>query len=99
MNDLRAKQYMPFDALEGYMTEVNKRNVIYIEKPTISIDMAEEIDYKLRLIKKGDIISLKYYKNGSIIHITGEILKINLVYRNILVNKKTIKFDDILEIY
>lgn len=99
MSNMRGKQYMPFDALEGYMQEIEKRKVIYIEKPLISNDMAEEINYKLKGLKLGDMISLKYYSAGSIYHVTGEVLRINSQNRSLKVDKKGIKFTDILEIY
>jgi hypothetical protein len=90
---------MPFDALEGYMQEIEKRKVIYIEKPELSSDMIEELNYKLLGLSVGDMISLKYYLNGDIYHLTGEVLRINYDNKSLKVDKKGIKFTDILEIY
>lgn len=99
MNNTRGKQYMPFDALEGYMQEIEKRKVIYIEKPELSSDVIEELNYKLLGLSVGDMISLKYYLNGAIYHLTGEVLRINYDNKSLKVDKKGIKFTDILEIY
>ena len=99
MNNTRGKQSMPFDALEGSRQEIEKRKVIYIEKPEHSSDMIEELNYKLLGLSVGDMISLKYYLNGAIYHLTGEVLRINYDNKSLKVDKKGIKFTDILEIY
>ncbi len=99
MSEMKGSQYMPFDALEGYREEISKRNIVYIEKPLISTDMAEEINRKMVLLKKGDMISFKYYSKGSIMHLTGELRKIDIITRRITVKKIVINFADILEIY
>ncbi len=99
MNNIKGKQYMPFDALDGYMAEIEKRNAIYIDKPILSTDMEEDINLRLISIKVGDIISFKYYKKGGIYHMTGEVMKINKDSKSIKIAKSLIKFNDILEIY
>lgn len=99
MNEVKGKQYMPFDALEGYRGEIAKRNIIYIEKPILSDDQLEELSYKLSLYNIHNIISFKYYKKGSILHLTGEIKKIDMINRILVVNNQNIKLNDILEIY
>ena len=90
---------MPFDALDGYMDMIKKRNIEYIEKPLISEDMANDINIKLCQAHKGDIISLKYYKKGFIYHITGPVLKIDSYNRAICISNEVIKLKDIVEIY
>ncbi len=99
MSEMKGSQYMPFDALEGYREEISKRSIVYIEKPLISSDMAEEINRKMVLLKRGDMISFKYYNKGSITHLTGEIKKLDVINRRITVKKVIVNFKDILEIY
>jgi hypothetical protein len=99
VNNIKGRQYMPFDALDGYMEEIEKRNVVYIDKPILSTDMCEDIDLRLRTMRVGDIISFKYYKKGGIYHMTGEVIKINKDSKSIKIAKSNIKFNDILEIY
>lgn len=99
MSELKGSQYMPFDALEGFREEIAKRNIVYIDKPLISDDMAQDINRKLCILRKGDMISFKYYNNGAITHLTGEVKKIDVTCKKIIIKKTIINFKDILEIY
>lgn len=70
-----------------------------IPRPVLSEDTLSLLNSKMTITSVGDIVCLKYYKKGSILHITGEVTKINRPEKYLKVNKIMIKFDDLIEVY
>ena len=67
MQNDRAKQFMPFDALKGFKEEINKRNKIVVEKRELSEDDYKELQRKICLIKEGMIVTITYFDNKELI--------------------------------
>lgn len=94
----RAKQFMPFAALKGYETALRKKEKIVVPKIELCEDYEEQLDYKLRQVRKGDIISVVYFCKGEYLKVTGMVSQIDKTVKVIrLVNTK-IRFEDIYEI-
>ena len=54
----RAKQFMPFAALKGYEEALRKKEKIIVPGPVLSEEYKEELDRKLRQVKKNDMITV-----------------------------------------
>lgn len=53
----RAKQFMPFAALKGYPEALRKKEKIVVPKIELPEEYQEELDRKLRQIKKNDVVT------------------------------------------
>ena len=51
-NNLRAKQFMPFDALKGYKEAIKEKQKIVVRKKELSDDELELLSIKIKQIKK-----------------------------------------------
>ena len=63
--------------------------------------MTFELDKMLKSIEIGEIITVVYYceKELNYIQITGQLIKIDVINRELILNSKTISFDNLFEIY
>ncbi len=58
----RAKIFAPFAALTGFEEFVREQEMIYEERRMLSEDQMEELDRKLRSLKEGDRIWVRYFQ-------------------------------------
>lgn len=91
----RAKQFMPFAALKGYELALREKERLVVSKRELSEDYQEELDFKLRQVKKNDIISVIYFQKGEYLKITGMVSRIDVTARVIKIVNTKINFDDI----
>ncbi len=94
-------KWLPFDALTGFKGAIlelkNKR--LKKEKPILSADQYDELNFKLKLILEDKLsCDIYYYKNGYIKYATGIILKIYYEKRMLKIAEKLVNIDDILDI-
>ena len=61
-------------------------------------DTAERLSRKLALIKKGMMITLRFYRTDAYDTITGLVTRIDPEYRHITIVKTKIPFDDITDV-
>lgn len=94
----RAKIFLPFDALKGFREACREKEKVLVEKKILSIEEKEKIYKKIKQIKKGMIIKIIYFENNEYIELEGLVSKIDFVYFNIMIVKKEIKFNDILDV-
>ena len=94
----RAKQFMPFAALRGYYTEIRKKEIVSKEKRELTEEKARELDEEVVKLKKGDMVSVIYYREGKELRATGLISQIDLTLKSITIVKNKINFKDILDI-
>ena len=57
----RAKQFMPFAALKGYPEALRKKEKIVVPKIELPEEYQEELDRKLRQIKKNDVVTAVFF--------------------------------------
>lgn len=98
MNKNRGNIFKPFDALEGYNEEIKKKEIVKVEKPVLTPDRLEELEAVFQEIELGDNIFVKYYKNNAILDVEGNITKIDVVYKKIIVSKVSIPIENIIDI-
>jgi len=99
MNRLdRAKQFMPFSPLDGYSNLIAENKKIVAERKELSEEQAEYLSRQIMAVKKGDIITVKYYFDGAYIDFTGKVSSIDYTFRKITIIKTIIPFDDLFDI-
>lgn len=94
----RAKQFMPFAAVKGYHEALAKKEHIIVPKQELTDDMAELLDYKLKSISRGSIITIVYYHEKEYVKACGMVAKIDNQAKTLTVVDRTINFEDILNI-
>lgn len=94
----RARQFMPFSALTGYMEILREREKIVQPQRELSDEEAEMLSDKLSRVKKGAVITVTYYHEDCYKKLTGIVSEIDSVCRNLTVVKTKIPFDDVSDI-
>lgn len=98
-NDFRAKQFLPFEALNGLQDALRKKEVEYIPKKELSDEVKEELGNILSSLDIGEKIGIKYYNGFKYDYLYGVVRKIDKLKRKIVFqNLQEIKFDNIIEI-
>lgn len=94
----RAKQFMPFSALDGLNRTLYDRNLPAEERICIGEDAQVELDRRLHMLTPGRELSVVYYNNRQYSALSGTVRKIDLQSRGLLIDGTWIALDDILEI-
>lgn len=96
----RAKLFMPFDAMKGLKEELRKREERHtrISKIELSEESLDEISEVLMSIDIDAEVSVKHYRGGHYWITTGQVQKIDFVYKFLLISDEKIRFDDIYSI-
>ncbi len=94
----RAKQFMPFAAVKGYHEALAKKEHITVPKNELTDDMAELLDYSLKSIQRGNVITVVYYHEKEYIKICGMAAKIDNEAKTLTVVDRIINFEDIINI-
>lgn len=94
----RAKQFMPFAALKGYPDALRRKEKIVVERQELSDEYKEELDYKLRQIRKNDMVTVVYYCKGEYLKVTGMVSRIDETARVLKIVNTRISFEDLYEI-
>lgn len=96
--DNRAKQFVPFAAVKGYEEALRAKERITVEKIELSEERKAELDYKLRQIKKLDIITVVYFDKDEYVKVEGMVSRLDADARILKVVNTKIPFEDIYEI-
>lgn len=94
----RAKQFMPFAALKGYEEALRRKEKIIVPRPVLSEEYKEELDRKLRQVKKNDMITVVYFHQNEYRKQTGMVSRIDETARVLCVVSTKILFDDLVDI-
>lgn len=94
----RAKQFMPFAALKGYPDALRKKEKIIVPRMELSEEYEEELDRKLRQVRKNDIVTVVYYCKDEYLKMTGMVSRIDETARVLKIVNTKIGFDDICDI-
>ncbi len=93
----RAVQFMPFDALKGFKEALAKVEKVVDLKKELMDDYFNELDNKLKSLKKGDTVLIKYYYNLEYVEVTDSIKMIDVPKRKIVLKNCVVNFDDIID--
>lgn len=94
----RAKQFMPFAALKGYAEALRKKEKIVVPKAELAEEYQEELDRKLRQVKKNDIVTVVYFCKNEYLKLTGMVDKKDETLRILKIVNEKIAFGDIYDI-
>ena len=94
----RAKQFMPFAALKGLPEALAMREKILVDRIELSPEMADELDRKMHLLKKGVMATVIYFHQDEYIKITGLVARIDPTCRLLQIVNTKVSFDDILDV-
>lgn len=94
----RAKQFMPFAALKGYPDALRKKEKVVVPKIELSLEYQEELDRKLRQVKKNDIITVVYFSKDEYLQLSGMVSRIDATARVLKIVNTKISFEDIYDI-
>lgn len=94
----RAKQFMPFAALKGLPEALAAKEKIVVPKIEMSPEMEEELDRKMRLLKRGQMVTVTYFCHGDYLKTTGIVARIDESCRLLQIVDTKIAFEDILDI-
>ena len=97
-NDFRAKQFLAFDALDGFREIISNCNIIKFDKIIRGEDLNEELDRIINKLKIGDMISIRYYCGMQYIESIGRVKKIDFFKRYLYILDSIVNFEDILSI-
>ena len=96
----RARQFLPFEALNGLRYALNKKEaeIECEEKKELSDEQKQEIQNVLEQISISDNVSITVYRNKRYVNITGKIQKIDFKDKYLVVDDISIYFFNIFEI-
>lgn len=96
----RAKQFAPFDALKGFNSAIKdmESKTDEVEKITLSEDQLQQLDEILVSLKKGNEVTVRYYRNRRYVNIKGFFDRYDEYDRTIIISNQKLKMDDIAEI-
>lgn len=96
---IRAKQFLPFDALKGLREALREKEIEYEEKRELSEESLKELNDNFNRIESGNKVKIKYYKSNRYIEIIGRITKIDYIKKKIQIDEKeNINISDIISI-
>nr|WP_286200844.1 YolD-like family protein [[Clostridium] symbiosum] len=84
--------------MKGFREALAQKERIIVPRSELSEESKEELDRRLRQVKKNDIITVIYFQNGEYIKITGMVSSLELTSRILKIINTRIRFDDIYEI-
>lgn len=94
----RAKQFMPFSALQGLEQALAAKERIVVLKKELPEEAAQELDRKMHLLQCGHTATVVYFQKGEYVQITGMVARIDPASRILQIVNTRIPFDDILDV-
>lgn len=91
----RAKQFMPFSAVHGLEAALAAKERVVVPPVTLTEDMAEELDRRLRQLTVGQMVTVVYFCRGEYRKLTGMVAKIEETSRILQVVATRVAFGDI----
>ena len=96
----RAKQFLPFEALNGLGAELRRRRekTYSTKKRVISEEKRQEISEVLSKIERGTKIDLIFYSDGKYLSLQAVVTEISFIYKYLQIGDGKIYFDDVYDI-
>ena len=97
---MRAKQFAPFQALNGLYEALAEREKQVVPRKELSEEMIEELNRKLCSLEKGQIVTIVYYGmyEQNYKQLTGQIEKIDTYWKSVQLGNVQIHFSEISDI-
>lgn len=94
--EARAKQFMPFSALNGLELALGEKEVRNQKKAQLDGEEIEKINRALQKLSVGDKTGLVYFYAGIYTPISGKVTKLNSIKQYLEIDGIRVYFDDIL---
>ncbi len=94
----RAKQFLPFSALKGYEEALREKEKVWLPRPLLCEERAEELDAGLRQVERGDLIEVTFYRAGEYRRVRGRVNRLERESRLLEVEEERIRFDDLYDL-
>lgn len=96
----RAKQFAPFDALDGLSLALEKVREEHIsaEKVQLSEDQYDELNRNFDGVQPGDRLEIKYFEDGEYVTVTGIMSGIDTESMAIEIGGRKVYLDSISEV-
>ena len=100
MSDRGMKKWAPFSSLIEQATclEEMKYQRNKVEKPTLTDDQKEKIEYVLQSYKKGQTVKIKFYNDGYLYVIETQIKRIDIENRSLILTNGKLRFENLIDI-
>lgn len=100
MSDRGMKKWAPFSSLIEQATclEQMKYQRNKIEKPVLTEDQIEKINFVLQSYRKGEMVKIKFYHDGYLYEINTIIKRIDLENRQLILEHGKLEFSNIIDI-
>ena len=100
MSDRGMKKWAPFSSLIEQATclEQMKYERNKIEKPILTDDQKEKINYVLTTYRKGQTVKIKFYNDGYLYFIETQIKRIDLENRVLILLDGKLRFENLIDI-
>ena len=100
MSDRGMKKWAPFSSLIEQATclEQMKYERNKIEKPVLTDDQLEKINYVLQMYRKGQTVKIKFYNDGYLYVIETQIKRIDLENRILILTDGKLRFENLIDI-
>lgn len=94
------KKWAPFSSLIEQATclEEMKYQRNKIDKPILTDDQMEKINYVLQTYQKGQTVKIKFYNDGYLYFVETQIKRIDLENRQLILTNGKLRFENILDI-
>ena len=94
------KKWAPFSSLIEQATclEEMKYQRNKIQKPILTPDQVEKIEFALQSYKKGQVVKITFFNDGYIYFVNTSIKRIDVENRILILDKGKLPFGDILDI-
>lgn len=94
---MRAKQFAPFQALNGLYEALAEREKQIVPRKELSEDMIEELNKKLCSLEKGQLVTIVYYGmyEQNYKQLTGPVEKIDAYWKSVQLGNVQIHFSEI----
>lgn len=94
----RAKQFLPFAAVKGLPEALAKKEKVAALKVEMTEELAIELDEKIQRAQLGATVSVTYFFIDQYIQLTGQLVKLDSIYRTIQIDETIIEIDDISDL-
>ena len=100
MSDRGMKKWAPFSSLIEQATclEQMKYQRNKIEKPVLTDDQIEKINFVLQSYKKGEMVKIKFYHDGYLYEINTSIKRMDLENKQLILENGKLEFSNIIDI-
>lgn len=99
MPNNRASLFLSFDSLKGFDDYIAKKQRVVVERKELAPDLLDELDWKIKEVKVGQMIKIVYYDQNEYVELEGMVSKIDLkVDKVIRIVDREIKITEIVNL-